>query len=112
MREVLLYAPFVLAPFAVQLAVLFATGNRFRPLRFALPILVGAASIIAILLSYLTILESFNVPFLENIGVLLVPLFTLMVIIICLILGSLVLTGWGLAWLIYFLLKRKTGGAP
>ena len=110
MSELLKYAIIVLIPFMVQLVILFTTKKRFQPLRFALPVLAGAACIIAILLSFLSISESFNVPFLEDIGVLLGPLFTLMAIIICLVLGSLALMGWGLAWPVYYLInliKRK-----
>ena len=41
MGSLLFCAPFLLVPFAVQLAVLFATEKRFQPLRFAIPVLVG-----------------------------------------------------------------------
>ena len=105
MRSLSFYAPFLLIPFAVQLAVLFATGRRFRPLRFALPILVGAAAIVAILFSGFAIMSSFDIPFLEDIGVLLGPLFILTAIILCLVLGLLALMGWGLAWLVYLLIR-------
>ena len=97
MREVLLYAPFLLVPFAVQLAVLFATGRRFRPLRFAVPILAGAAVVLVPLLCCLTAPPGW--------GVLLAPL----VIIICLALAGLALVGYGLAWFVYYLIKRKAG---
>lgn len=94
-RETLIYALFLLATFAVQLAVLFATGKRFRPLRFAIPVLAGAAVVLAPLLCGLTSPPGW--------GLLLVPL----VIVICLLLASLALIGWGLAWLVYHLVKRK-----
>ena len=99
MREVLLYAPFLLIPFAIQLAVLFATGNRFRPLRFAVPSLVGVAGVAFLLLCCLT------AP--KGLGVLLLPL----VVIICLALAGLALVGCGLAWAVYYLIKRKPNPA-
>lgn len=99
MREVLLYAPFLLVPLAVQLAVLFATGHRFQPLRFAVPILVAAAVVLVPLLCCLTAPAGW--------GILLLPL----VIIICLALAGLALVGCGAAWLVYYLIKRKTDGA-
>ena len=98
MHKLFLYAPFALVPFAVQLAVLFVTGRRFRPLRFAVPILVGTAGVAFILLCCLTAPPGW--------GVLLAPL----VIIICLALAGLALIGCGLAWLVHYgigLLKRK-----
>ena len=112
MNNLSFYAPFLLIPFAVQLVILSATAKRFRPLRFAVPILIGAVCIIAILLCCIDILDSFDVPFLENIGVLLGPLFILIAVILCLILASLALAGWGLAWLVYYLvyyLVKRTG---
>ena len=98
-RGTLIYALFLLVPFAVQLAVLFATENRFRPLRYTGPILVGAAVMLVPLLTCLT------AP--KGLGILLLPL----VIIICLALAGLALVGCGLAWLVYYLLKRKAGDA-
>ena len=98
MRELLQYALFLLVPFAVQLAVLFATEKRFQPLRLVLPILVGAAVVLVPLLCCLTAPPGW--------GVLLAPL----VIIICLALAGLALIGCGLAWLVHYgigLLKRK-----
>lgn len=100
MRKVLLYAPFLLVPFAVQLAVLFATESRFQPLRFALPILAGAAVVLVPLLACLTAPPGW--------GVLVAPL----VIIICLALAGLALAGCGLAWLVYYFIKRKASGTP
>ena len=100
MREVLLYAPFLLVPFAVQLAVLFATENRFLPLRFALPILAGAAVVLVPVLCCLTAPPGW--------GILLAPL----VIIICLALAGLALVGWSLAWAVYCLTKRDRARKP
>lgn len=91
----LLYAITVLTSFAVQLVILFLTANRFRFLRFAVPVLAGAAVVLAPLLCGLTSPPGW--------GLLLVPL----VIVICLLLASLALIGWGLAWLVYHLVKRK-----
>ena len=99
MREVLLYAPFLLVPLAVQLAVLFATENRFQPLRFVEPILVGAAVVLVPLLCCLTAPKGW--------GILVLPL----VIIICLALAGLALVGWGTAWMVYYLVKRKAENA-
>ena len=95
MREVLLYAPFLLIPFAVQLVVLFATEKHFRPLRFALPVLAGAAVVLVPLLACLTAPPGW--------GVLLAPL----VIVICLALAGLALVGCGLAWLVYYITGAK-----
>ena len=100
MRELFLYAPFLLVPFAVQLTVLSATGNRFRPLRFALPLLAGAAVVLVPLLCCLTAPPGW--------GLLLVPL----VIVICLALAGLALTGWFLAGFVYYLIKRKASDTP
>lgn len=93
MREVLLYAPFALVPFAVQLAVLFVTERRFQPLRFAVPILVGALCVAFLLLCCLTAPPGW--------AILLAPL----VVIICLALAGLALMGWGMAWALYYLVK-------
>ena len=93
MREVLLYAPFTLVPFTVQLAVLFVTERRFQPLRFAVPILVGAAGVAFLLLCCLTAPPGW--------AILLAPL----VVIICLALAGLALMGWGMAWALYYLVK-------
>lgn len=94
MREGLLYAPFLLVPFTVQLAVLFATRNRFQPLRFAVPVLVGAGVVLIPLLS------CFAAP--PGWGILLLPI----TVIICLLLASLALTGWLLAGFAYYLISR------
>ena len=95
MSELLKYAIIVLIPFAVQLVILFLTEKRFRPLRYAGPVLVGAGGAIVILLCCLTAPPGW--------GVLLLPL----VIIICLALAGLALVGCGLAWAVYYLIKRK-----
>ena len=103
MRELFLYAPFLLVPFAIQLAVLFATENRFRFLRFAIPILTAAAAVLIPLLACLTAPPGW--------GGLLAPL----VIIICLALAGLALTGWFLAGFVYYLvnlIKRKASDTP
>ena len=99
MREVLLYAPFLLVPFAVQLAVLYATANRFQLLRFAVPILAGAAVVLVPLLCCLT------AP--KGLGILILPL----AIVICLALSGLALAGCGLAWAVYYLIKRRPNPA-
>ncbi len=98
MRELLLYASFLLIPFAIQLALLFITENRFRALRFAVPILVGAADVIFLLLCFLAVPPGWEL--------LLVPL----VIVICLTLSSLSLAGYGLAWLIYKAGRKAAAG--
>ena len=95
MRELLIYSIIVLIPFAVQLVILFLTEKRFRPLRLAAPILAGAAIVLVPLLCCLTAPPGW--------GVLLLPL----VIIICLALAGLALVGCGLAWAVYYLIKRK-----
>ena len=104
MRKVLLYAPFLLIPFAVQLAALFATKKRFQPLRFAVPVLVGAAGVTFILLCCLTAPPGW--------AVLLVPLAA----VISLALAGLALIGCGLAWFVYYLIiyltKRKASDIP
>ena len=100
MLETIQYALFLLVPFAVQLAVLFATENRFRPLRFALPILAGAAVVLIPVLCGLTAPPGW--------GGLLVPL----VIVICLALAGLAMVGCGLAWALYYLVKRKASDTP
>lgn len=106
MSNLFFYAPFLLVPFAVQLAVLFATGNRFRPLRFAVPILVGLAGVAVIIFTAL-----YCSPTLEGgLGILLDIFLILMgvtILRILRVLAGLALTGWGLAWLIYYLIKRK-----
>ena len=105
MSNLFFYAPFLLVPFAVQLAVLFATGKRFRLLRFAVPALTAAVCIIAIPLYYFFTLKGD-----EGILILLDMFAILTLIILCLILAALVLAGWGLAWLVYYLIrliKRK-----
>lgn len=102
------YVPLLLVPFVVQLAVLLATGKRFRPLRFAVPVLAGAAAIIEILLNCLAVLKDGDVlrgTVLENLGVLLGGFVILSVISFCLFCAGLVLVGWGLAWAAYSLVK-------
>ena len=98
MRELLLYGSFFLIPFAIQLVLLFITENRFRTLRFAVPILVGAADVIFLLLCFLAVPPGWGLP--------LVPL----VIVICLTLSSLSLAGYGLAWLIYKAGRKAAAG--
>ena len=103
MRELFQYALFLLAPFAVQLAVLFATEKRLQPLRFALPALTGAAVVLVPLLCGLTAPPGW--------GILVVPL----VIMICLLLASLAMMGWFLAGFLYYLInltKRKASDTP
>ena len=114
MSNLFFYAPFLLVPCAVQLVILFATQRRFRPLRFAVPILVGLASIAVIIFTAL-----YCSPTLENgLGILLDILLVLMGITILRVLralASLVLTGWGLAWFVYYLVnlkKRKVSDTP
>lgn len=102
-RGRLIYALFLLVPFAVQLAVLFFTGKRFRPLRFAIPVLAAAAGAAFFLACILTAPPGW--------GLILWPLAA----IICLLLSSLTLMGWGLAWLVYYLInltKRKASDTP
>ena len=102
------YVPLLLVPFAVQLAVLFATGKRFRPLRFAVPVLICAADIIDILLNCGAVLEdwgAFRGTVLENLSALLGSFAILAIIIFCLFLAGLALVGWGLAWAVYYLIK-------
>lgn len=101
MSNLFFYAPFLLVPFAVQLTVLFATKRRFRPLRLALPILVGAVSVTVVpLYCFFTLKDGWNFFLLDI-------FFILTLIILCLILASLVLMGWGLAWLAYYLINGK-----
>lgn len=94
-RGRLIYALFLLASFTVQLIILFITRRRFRFLRFATPTLAGAAGAALILLCCLTAPPGW--------AILLVPL----AIVICLALAGLVLLGWALAWLAYYLINRK-----
>ena len=106
MRNVLFYAPFLLVPFTIQLAVLFATRRRFRPLRFALPILVGAVSVAVIpLYCFFTLKDGWNFFLLDI-------FFILAFINLCMILASLALMGWGSAWVLYYLIKHKAGNTP
>ena len=90
----------VLISFAVQLVILFLTANRFRFLRLAVPVLVGAASVIVILLFCFSTLKGA-----EGIFILLDIFAILTLNILCLILAGLVLVGWGLAWAVYYLIK-------
>ena len=94
-RETLIYTLFLLATFAVQLAVLFATGKRFRFLRFAIPVLVGAAAVVFILAVILTSNGMWE------------PLRSLAAAVLILLGLGLVLSGWALAWFVYYLIKRK-----
>ena len=94
MSELLKYAIMALIPFMVQLAVLFLTANRFRFLRFAIPILAAIAGAVFFLAAVLT------AP--PGLGLLLLPLALLFVFLGC----GLVLVGWGLAWPACYLIKR------
>lgn len=103
MSELLEYAVIVLIPFMVQLAVLFLTANRFRPLRFAVPILAGVAAVVFILAVILTSNGMWE------------PLRSLMAAFLILLGLGLVLLGWTLAWAAYSLaglIKRKGGTGP
>ena len=94
MSELLKYAIIVLIPFAVQLVILFATGKRFQFLRFAIPILTGAADMIFFLLCCLD-----TPP--NGLSVLVLSL----AVVLCFTLAGLILIGWGLAWALYYLVK-------
>ena len=93
MSELLQYALFVLVPFAVQVAVLFVTENRFWPLRFAVPVLAAIAGVVFFLAGILP-------PGMGR------AFWWLALFLILLGLG-LVLLGWMLAWAVYYLVKRK-----
>ena len=94
-RETLICVLFLLATFAVQLVVLFATGKRFRPLRLAIPVLAAIAGVVFFLAAVLTSPPGW--------GLILWPLALLFVF-----LGlGLALSGWTLAWFVYYLIKRK-----
>ena len=90
----LLSAVIVLISFAVQLVILFLTANRFRFLRFAIPVLVGVAGAVNLLAGIL------------NATGMWAGLYWLAVVLVMLGLG-LVLVGYGLAWFVYYLIKRK-----
>ena len=96
MRELLIYSIIVLIPFAVQLVILFATGKRFQFLRFAIPILAGAAGMIFLLLCCLD-----TPP--NGLSVLVLSL----AVVLYFTLSGLVMLGWALAWAVYYLIKRK-----
>ena len=87
----LLYAIIVLISFAVQLVVLFLPASRFRPLRFAVPILAVIAGLVFFLAGILP-------PGMGR------AFWWLALFLILLGLG-LVLVGWGLAWFVYYLIK-------
>ena len=101
MREMLQYALFLLVPFAVQLVILFLTENRFQPLRLAIPGLAAIAGVVFFLAGILP-------PGMGR------AFWWLALFLILLGLG-LVLVGWMLAWLVYYLTtyltKRKAGDA-
>ena len=100
MSELLKYAIIVLIPAMVQLAILFLTENRFRPLRFAIPILAVIAGVVCCLVGILSANGMWA------------ALYWLAVVLVMLGLG-LVLSGWGLAWFVYYLInliKRKASG--
>ena len=89
----LLTVVIVLISFAVQLVILFLTANRFRFLRFAIPVLVGVAGVVNLLVGILSADGMWG------------GLYWLAVALVMLGLG-LVLVGYGLAWPVYFLIKR------
>ena len=93
MSELLEYAIVVLIPFAVQLVILFLTENRFRPLRFALPVLAGVAAVVFILAVILSSNGMWE------------PLRSLLAGFLILLGLGLVLLGWMLAWFVYYLIK-------
>ena len=93
MSELLEYAVIVLIPFMVQLAVLFLTANRFRPLRFAVPILAGVAAAAFILAVILTSNGMWE------------PLRSLVAAFLILFGLLLTLSGYALAWFVYYLIK-------
>lgn len=100
MSELLKYAIIVLIPAMVQLAILFLTENRFRPLRFAIPVLTVIAGVVCCLVGILSANGMWA------------ALYWLAVVLVMLGLG-LVLSGWGLAWFVYYLInliKRKASG--
>ena len=96
MSELLKYAIVVLIPFAVQLVILFLTENRFRFLRFAGPVLAVIAGVVL---------------FLDGILSPITRAFWWIVLPLILLGQGLVLMGWGLAWVVYYLIKRKKGPA-
>ena len=97
----LLYAIIVLISFAVQLVILFLTANRFRFLRLAVPVLAAIAGVVIFLDGILSPISR--------------AFWWLALFLILLGLG-LVLVGWGLAWLVYYLTKyltkRKASDTP
>ena len=102
MNELPIYAAIVLIPLAVQLVILFLTAKRFRPLRFAIPVLVGIAGAVNLLAGIL------------NADGMWAALYWLAIILVMLGLG-LALVGWALAWLVYYLInliKRKASDTP
>lgn len=94
-RAFCIYALFLLVPFVIQLVILIATAKRFRPLRFAVPVLTVIAGVVFFLACIFTAPPGWA------------WLLWWLVTIICLLLMSLALMGWGLAWLVYDLIKRK-----
>ena len=95
-RDTLICALFLLVPFAVQLAILFLTANRFRFLRLAVPVLAVIAGVVFSLACILTAPSGW--------AILLAPL----VVIICLALAGLAMVGWMLAWFVYYLTQHLT----
>ena len=99
----LLYTVIVLISFAVQLVILFLTASRFRPLRFAVPVLAAIAGTVYFLAGIL------------NSNGLWEPWISLLAGFLILLGQGLVLVGWGLAWMVYYLtkylIKRKAGDA-
>lgn len=90
--ELLKYAIIVLIPFAVQLVVLFLTEKRFRPLRFAVPVLAVIAGVVLFLDGILS-------PIARAFWWIVLPLILLGL--------GLVLSGYALAEFVYYLIKRK-----
>ena len=102
-RDTLICALFLLTTFAVQLAILFATGKRFRPLRFAIPVVAGIAAVVFILAVILTSNGIWE------------PLRSLLAGFLILLGLGLVLVGWMLAWFVYYLvnlIKQKASETP
>ena len=100
MSELLIYSIIVLIPFAVQLVLLFLTENRFQFLRLAVPVLAGVAGVVFFLACILTGPPGWNL--------ILLPL----VLLFDFLGFGLVLSGWMLAWFVYYLvnrIKRKAG---
>ena len=92
----LLYAIIVLISFMAQLVILFLTTNRFRFLRFAVPVLAVIAGAVYLLASILSSNGLWE------------PWISLLAGFLILLGLGLVLMGWGLAWAVYYLIKYLT----